>query len=256
MPVGTKEARSSALGDRAALDTAKLVHAFLTTHASAKLAAKLAARYPDAALDSNAGSAEELSKVLVGTVRSAMDDDQSPLMAALHGTAEERPKKRAKKAKKADRTDADVGAAAADQDALEAAPASHAEAAAVDGWPSADTVVDGAAELASERPSQTATPPHGKKTPPQRFQRVKSDSAQFLDERLRNMSYEAKACVAARIHSQQSGTGDWGAKASADLMVTQGKSFTKEKNKKKRGSYRGGVIDQGSHSVKFTYDDE
>ena len=36
----------------------------------------------------------------------------------------------------------------------------------------------------------------------------------------------------------------------------KGKNFTKEKNKKKRGSYRGGTIDQGSHSIKFTYDDE
>lgn len=32
-------------------------------------------------------------------------------------------------------------------------------------------------------------------------------------------------------------------------MVTQGKGFTKEKNKKKRGSYRGGLIDQGSQYV-------
>lgn len=35
---------------------------------------------------------------------------------------------------------------------------------------------------------------------------------------------------------------DYGAKASADLIVTRGKGFTKEKNKKKRGSYRGGEI--------------
>lgn len=34
---------------------------------------------------------------------------------------------------------------------------------------------------------------------------------------------------------------DYGARASADLIVTRGKGFTKEKNKKKRGSYRGGV---------------
>ena len=32
-------------------------------------------------------------------------------------------------------------------------------------------------------------------------------------------------------------------KASADLIVTKGKSFRHEKNKKKRGSYRGGSID-------------
>lgn len=35
---------------------------------------------------------------------------------------------------------------------------------------------------------------------------------------------------------------DYGAKASADLIVTRGAGFRKEKNKKKRGSYRGGEI--------------
>jgi hypothetical protein len=32
-------------------------------------------------------------------------------------------------------------------------------------------------------------------------------------------------------------------RAHEDLIVTKGKGFTKEKNKKKRGSYRGGAID-------------
>jgi hypothetical protein len=36
---------------------------------------------------------------------------------------------------------------------------------------------------------------------------------------------------------------DWGRKAHEDLIVTRGKGFTKEKNKKKKGSYRGGRID-------------
>jgi len=35
---------------------------------------------------------------------------------------------------------------------------------------------------------------------------------------------------------------DYGVKASADLIVTKGAGFRKEKNKKKRGSYRGGEI--------------
>jgi len=41
---------------------------------------------------------------------------------------------------------------------------------------------------------------------------------------------------------QGAGTSDYGAKASADLIVTRGAGFRKEKNKKKRGSYRGGDI--------------
>lgn len=41
-------------------------------------------------------------------------------------------------------------------------------------------------------------------------------------------------------------------RAFADLSVTRGKGFTKEKNKKKRGSYRGGAIDiSGGKSFKF-----
>ena len=62
---------------------------------------------------------------------------------------------------------------------------------------------------------------------------------------------------------------DYGAKASKDLIVTRGAGFRKEKNKKKRGSYRGGEItvcaskthivffterqcQLTSHSIKFT----
>lgn len=35
---------------------------------------------------------------------------------------------------------------------------------------------------------------------------------------------------------------DYGARANRDLVVTRGDGFRKEKNKKKRGSYRGGDI--------------
>lgn len=35
---------------------------------------------------------------------------------------------------------------------------------------------------------------------------------------------------------------DYGARASSDLIVTRGDGFRKEKNKKKRGSYKGGDI--------------
>lgn len=41
-------------------------------------------------------------------------------------------------------------------------------------------------------------------------------------------------------------------RAYADLSITRGRGFTKEKNKKKRGSYRGGPIDiDGGKSFKF-----
>jgi len=40
-------------------------------------------------------------------------------------------------------------------------------------------------------------------------------------------------------------TDDYGARANRDLIVTRGDGFRKEKNKKKRGSYRGGDITVG-----------
>jgi len=45
--------------------------------------------------------------------------------------------------------------------------------------------------------------------------------------------------------------GSSGEKASQDLINTRGKSFRHEKTKKKRGSYTGGEIDTGVHSIKF-----
>jgi hypothetical protein len=45
---------------------------------------------------------------------------------------------------------------------------------------------------------------------------------------------------------------DYAERAYKDLSVTRGKGFTKEKNKKKRGSYRGGAIDtSGGKGFKF-----
>ncbi len=51
------------------------------------------------------------------------------------------------------------------------------------------------------------------------------------------------------------GEGGYGAKAQEKLGVTRGKGFTKEKNKAKRGSYRGGLIDANqTASIKFDSD--
>lgn len=45
---------------------------------------------------------------------------------------------------------------------------------------------------------------------------------------------------------------DYAQKAHEDLIITRGKGFTKEKNKKKRGSYKGGYIDvEGKKGIKF-----
>jgi hypothetical protein len=75
----------------------------------------------------------------------------------------------------------------------------------------------------------------GKGQPPKTntpFSRIKVDEVKFTDERLRDNTFK----------SRKAAVNDYGAKASADLIVTRGASFRKEKNKKKRGSYRGGDI--------------
>ena len=69
----------------------------------------------------------------------------------------------------------------------------------------------------------------------QRFQRVPADLP--VDQRFASNAYIPY---------------DYANRAHDDLIVTRGKQFTKEKNKKKRGSYRGGTIDvQGKKGIKF-----
>ena len=53
------------------------------------------------------------------------------------------------------------------------------------------------------------------------------------------------------------GASGWGARAEAVLGAVRGKDFRHEKTKKKRGSYRGGLIDSGAVcSYKFESDEE
>ena len=67
------------------------------------------------------------------------------------------------------------------------------------------------------------------------FQRVPKDTK--VDVKLASNAYVAH---------------EYGERAHQDLSVTRGKEFTKEKNKKKRGSYRGGAIDvSGGKGIKF-----
>ncbi|KAJ2854940.1 jun-like transcription factor [Coemansia erecta] len=73
------------------------------------------------------------------------------------------------------------------------------------------------------------------------FCRVRPEDVVYADERLKDNRYESKGGV----------ENDFGYKAHKDLIVTRGKGFTKEKNKKKRGSYSGGRITMQSHSIKF-----
>ncbi|KAL8700959.1 MAG: hypothetical protein Q9224_000722 [Gallowayella concinna] len=62
----------------------------------------------------------------------------------------------------------------------------------------------------------------------------------------------ANTHVPAALSSNAYKSYDYAERAHQDLSVTKGKNFTKEKNKKKRGSYRGGAIDTGpGRAIKF-----
>ncbi|GLJ53863.1 hypothetical protein SUGI_1150190 [Cryptomeria japonica] len=86
----------------------------------------------------------------------------------------------------------------------------------------------------------------GEPTTAKAFQRVKVEEVEFVDPRLQDNSYWAKS--GAEI--------GYGAKAEHVLGQVRGKDFRHEKTKKKRGSYKGGMIDLQSHSIKFSYSDE
>ncbi|KII89086.1 hypothetical protein PLICRDRAFT_109277, partial [Plicaturopsis crispa FD-325 SS-3] len=71
-------------------------------------------------------------------------------------------------------------------------------------------------------------------------QRIKPDAV--LEQAIQDNRYEARVGP----------SNDYGERAHRDLIVTRGAGFRKEKNKKKRGSYKGGEITMSSHSFKFT----
>lgn len=79
----------------------------------------------------------------------------------------------------------------------------------------------------------------------QRFCRVDPAQVEFFDEKLKSNTFSDKNGAA----------GSYGEKAYNDLLHTRGKGFRQEKNKKKRGSYRGGSIDTSVHSIKFASSD-
>lgn len=80
----------------------------------------------------------------------------------------------------------------------------------------------------------------------QHFRRVDPAQVEFLDEKLKSNAFSDKSGAA----------GSYGEKAYRDLLHTRGKGFRQEKNKKKRGSYRGGAIDTSVHSIKFASSDD
>lgn len=103
-------------------------------------------------------------------------------------------------------------------------------------------------ESGSAKTKKHKETPNSKKTPTGAlaFQRVEIEKVSFSDPRLSDNSYWAK-------DGAEEG---YGAKAQEVLGLVRGRDFRHEKTKKKRGSYRGGLIGLESHSIKFENSDE
>ncbi|KND98072.2 hypothetical protein QG37_05146 [Candidozyma auris] len=85
-----------------------------------------------------------------------------------------------------------------------------------------------------------ATPePELKEGQRKHFSRIDRSKIKFEDSVLQDNTYKGAA-------------GTWGQMANERLMQVRGKDFTKNKNKMKKGSYRGGSITMASGSYKFT----
>lgn len=169
------------------------------THAKPKLAAKLADQYPNLGLSDNAEKAETISNALVSTVKSALAVPSSELAVALQGEKKKARKadeatdeKKAKKAKKAKKSksdeEADTSMAEETADVTVEEPETPAEE------PAEVSITETVAPNAVAVSETVESPAQKKKKAAtgERFQRVKSDQVVFLDDRLRDMSYDAK----------------------------------------------------------------
>jgi hypothetical protein len=70
------------------------------------------------------------------------------------------------------------------------------------------------------------------------FSRIDRSRVSFESQHLQDNTYKGAA-------------GTWGEMANERLGAVRGKDFTKNKNKMKRGSYKGGSITMASGSYKF-----
>ena len=111
------------------------------------------------------------------------------------------------------------------------------------------TVSPGASTPAKHNstPAQDRYPPLAYSTEPDSYE---SQRRATLNRFSRvNPNTDVHPGVASNVYN--AGDDNYGAKAHRDLIVTRGEGFRKEKQKKKRGSYKGGAIDFQTRSFKF-----
>eukprot|EP01062_Namystynia_karyoxenos_P062392 TRINITY_DN55288_c0_g1_i1.p1 TRINITY_DN55288_c0_g1~~TRINITY_DN55288_c0_g1_i1.p1 ORF type:complete len:284 (+),score=112.08 TRINITY_DN55288_c0_g1_i1:72-854(+) len=80
------------------------------------------------------------------------------------------------------------------------------------------------------------------------FCRIDTKKVKFANASLKDNRYET-------LRREEEMEDEFSYKAHCDLIKTQGKGFTKAKNKKKKANYRAGVIDQ-THSRSYKFDSD
>lgn len=83
---------------------------------------------------------------------------------------------------------------------------------------------------------------------------VKADAKVF--KRVKVDDIDPQKVISNAYEHKPARQGDYGLRAHKDLVMTKGKNFRCEKNKKKKGRYSGGRIDTSIHSVKFNNSDD
>jgi hypothetical protein len=96
-----------------------------------------------------------------------------------------------------------------------------------------------AANGSNDAGAETAGGSSSKKRNNVPFQRVKADEVNRLPQAMRDNRFSGDRW------------GTYGEAANEKLGVVKGKGFRHEKTKKKRGTYRGGVLDMEVRSIKF-----
>jgi SRP40, C-terminal domain len=119
--------------------------------------------------------------------------------------------------------------------------------------PSSHSHSSSSATSSSSSDSDAAAPPPSKKAspPPTKAPKAKKHTG----AKLTPLAEKSRAADPEGHPSNRYHANSYADKAYQDLSVTRGKGFTKEKNKKKRGSYRGGAIDMNASSNSFKFED-
>ncbi|KAJ3125739.1 hypothetical protein HK098_008261 [Nowakowskiella sp. JEL0407] len=215
-----------------------LVYHFLVELGIKKAAAAVVKEYPDA------------EKVIEGSLIEIYNEHDSKLKSneaeseEINGEEDKKSSKKEKKSKKDKKKVSEEETPVNEEPKRKKRKRSEEEENAVEEQPKEVEEKNESSEESDEKPATASTTTPSKKTekkPTHRFNELTHQKLSSLQ-----MSLKTILSMARYVRTCGGATNSWGYKANKDLIVTRGKGFRTEKNKKKRGSYRGGTIDTGN----------